>query len=120
MKKKAKPSKVDLDLTKSLDNLSKQLAKEGFSLTPEQLKDLKSTVAQELAIHKSIKEIKNSSKNIINYLGEFFDTFILLGYDSKGERVILQLCDSALKEDALAKFLEQTFIKYHRQKNEDL
>lgn len=116
MKKKSKPS--DYDLHKSLNDLSSQLQKEGFGLAPEELQELKNAAARELSSHKSFKELKDNSERVVNYLAEYFDTFILLGYDSKGERIQLQFCDSALKEDALMKFLEQVFIKYHRQRNE--
>jgi hypothetical protein len=112
MKKKAKPS--DYGLYKSLKELSSQLQTEGFSLSPEQLHDLKVQIAQEMSIHKSVKEIKNNTQKIVNYLAEYFDSFILLGYDSKGERIELKFCDTALKQDALMKLLEQIFIKYHR------
>jgi len=111
---KKKPKSSDYGLYKSLKELSSQLQTEGFSLSPEQLRDLKAQIAQEMSVHKSFKEIKNNTQRIVNYLAEYFDSFILLGYDSKGERVELRFCDTALKQDALIKFLEQIFIKFHR------
>ena len=114
MKKKKKDNEEktdDYDLYKSLNSLSEQLSKEGFALTPEELGDIKHQISQELSFHKSIKEIKDNTDGIVHYLAEYFDTFILLGYDSKGERIVINFFDTPLKQDAIFKLLEQIFIK---------
>jgi hypothetical protein len=104
--------KNDYDLFKSLENLSKQLSDEGYSLTSEELDDLKDQIDYFQHNNKRLKDFEANAENISRYISEYLETFIILGYDLEGNRIVFQHHgDSTLKQDALFKLLEQTFIK---------
>ena len=110
-KKNDKPD--DYDLFKSLERLSKQLQEEGYSLSPEELAYYKDSIDVKHVENKKFKDFENDVRNISNYLSEYLDTFIVLGYDLEGNRIVFRNHkDSSLKQDALFKLLEQTFIKF--------
>lgn len=103
----------DYNLHKSLERLSQNLSKEGFTLSLDELEYLKDQIDHEHINARKIKDFNDNIKNIINYMSEFLDTFIILGYDFEGNRVVFQNHnDSTLKQDALFKLIEQTFIKF--------
>lgn len=105
--------KSDYNLHKSLERLSQNLSKEGFTLSPDELEYLKNQIDYNHANERKIKDFNDNIKNIINYMSEFLDTFIIMGYDYEGNRVVFQNHnDSTLKQDALFKLMEQTFIKF--------
>jgi len=105
--------KSDYNLHKSLEKLSQNLDKEGFALSADELEYLKSQIDFDHINERKIKDFNASIGHIVNYMSEFLDTFIILGYDFEGNRVVFQNHnDSTLKQDALFKLLEQTFIKF--------
>lgn len=108
-----KDDKSDYDLYKSLEKLSKQLSKEGYGLSAEELENLKSQLDYFQVNQKKLKDFETNIQTIINFMAEYLDTFIILGYDVEGNRIVFQHHqDSPLKQDALFKLLEQTFIKF--------
>ena len=108
-----KKKESDYNLHKSLEKLSQSLDKEGFALSADELEYLKGQIDFEHVNDRKIKDFNANIKNIVNYMSEFLDTFIILGYDFEGNRVVFQNHhDSTLKQDALFKLLEQTFIKF--------
>jgi hypothetical protein len=108
-----KDDKSDYDLYKSLEKLSKQLSKEGYGLSAEDLENLKEQLDYFQLTEKKLKDFESNIETIINFLTEYLDTFIILGYDLEGNRIVFQHHqDSPLKQDALFKLLEQTFLKF--------
>jgi len=121
MKKDDNKKKSDYDLFKSLESLSDNLNKEGYAISPEEIEYLKEQIDYEHVNERKIKDFNTNVKNISNYLSEFLDTFIILGYDMEGNRIVFQNHqDSTLRQDALFKLLEQTFVKFvQRQRGGD-
>lgn len=111
--------KNDYDLFKSLESLSKQLSNEGYTLTSDELDDLKNQIDYFQHNNKRLKDFETNIENIVRYMSEYLETFIILGYDLEGNRIVFQHHgDSTLKQDALFKLLEQTFIKFVQKSRE--
>ena len=49
--------------------------------------------------------LKRDYVNIHNMLGEYLDSFFLVGYNIKGERVLISKYPSPKDEDAISQFL---------------
>jgi len=108
--------KNDYDLHKSLEDLSTQMNAEGFALSSEDMESLFENIDNEALNEKRIKSAEANIGAIMNFLSEYFEAFMILAYDLNGDRIVFQNHgDSSLKQDALFKLLEHTFIKFVQQ-----
>jgi len=56
---------------------------------------------------------------IKNILSEYLDTFLILGYDTKGERVFVFNADTPAKKDALYEHFKSIFVKLLEQQQKE-
>lgn len=94
-------------------------------LSEEVISEVKSSIFNsindaelQLALNKWIKENHTESKVVHrDYLllkgliTEYLDSYILFGYNTEGERIIIQHAENARDQDAVMEFLKAIFIK---------
>ena len=124
--KMPKPKKIDA--SKPINNIPPLIPGKMYSIKDEDLepdvKEYINTLLKEQIQAETIefqnKKLKQiNSDQIKSILSEYMNTFLILGYDTKGERVFVFKADSADQKDALYEQFKSIFIKLMEQQQKE-
>lgn len=116
--RKKKTSTPSLSSVESSLNKIETTPKDSTEEIAKKVFEAISNVELQKSIDKYMKETKKETQIAMRDLGilkgimcEYLDTFLVFGYNTNGERIILQNFKNARDRDAIMEFLKTIFLK---------